>query len=211
MAALVRLRAGDNLGPARTAADRLLHAPDEGPAGAGARTGGGVGAGGSGGARAGISAPARGLDGLPAAWHEALASAYAAAAEPRYGPVAEWAAVGPYRLLTGLTSLTGLTAPPPGGDAAEAPVRDGAAAPDPAVRRLLEPAHRELAGTAEVFLDRAGQAGRTAAELGIHRQTLYYRLSRVEQLTGLDIHDGADRLLLHMSLKAARLTHSWPP
>ena len=48
-------------------------------------------------------------------------------------------------------------------------------------------------------------AGRTAAELGIHRQTLYYRLSRIEQLTGLDLDDGEDRLLLHMTLKAARL------
>ncbi len=56
-----------------------------------------------------------------------------------------------------------------------------------------------------MFLDCAGQAGRTASTLNIHRQTLYYRLSRVEQLTGLDLHDGEDRLLLHMSLKAARL------
>lgn len=93
-------------------------------------------------------------------------------------------AIGPFRLLTAL--------PPE-------------AAHDPVVRALLAPAHRELARTAEVFLDRAGQAGRTAAELGIHRQTLYYRLSRVEQLTGLDLDDGEDRLLLHMALKGARL------
>ncbi|WP_029383345.1 PucR family transcriptional regulator, partial [Streptomyces leeuwenhoekii] len=95
-----------------------------------------------------------------------------------------WASIGPFRLLTAL----------PAG-----------AAQDPAVRALLSPAHRELARTAEVYLDRAGQAGRTAAELGIHRQTLYYRLSRVEQLTGLDLDDGEDRLLLHMALKGARL------
>lgn len=55
---------------------------------------------------------------------------------------------------------------------------------------LLSPAHRELARTAETYLDCAGQAARTAAELGIHRQTLYYRLSRVEQLTGLDLDEG---------------------
>ncbi|MER6924900.1 helix-turn-helix domain-containing protein, partial [Streptomyces spiralis] len=108
----------------------------------------------------------------------------AALAEPRLGPVAEWASIGPFRLLTAL--------PPE-------------AAQDPAVRALLSPAHQELARTAEVFLDCAGQAGRAAAELGIHRQTLYYRLSRVEQLTGLDLDDGEDRLLLHMALKAARL------
>ncbi|AIA06100.1 transcriptional regulator [Streptomyces noursei] len=76
---------------------------------------------------------------------------------------------------------------------------------DPAVGPLLAPAHAELARTAEAFLDCAGQAGRTAQQLGIHRQTLYYRLGRVEKLTGLDLDEGADRLLLHMALKAARL------
>ncbi|MEU1125878.1 helix-turn-helix domain-containing protein, partial [Streptomyces sp. NPDC005899] len=112
--------------------------------------------------------------------------ARAASAEPRLGPVADWPAIGPYRLLTGLP-------------------RDPGARTDPAVRALLTPPHAELARTAEVFLDRAGQASRTAAELGIHRQTLYYRLARIQQLTGLDLNDGEDRLLLHMALKSARL------
>ncbi|OEU92715.1 PucR family transcriptional regulator, partial [Streptomyces abyssalis] len=76
---------------------------------------------------------------------------------------------------------------------------------DPAAAALLRPAHTELARTAEVFLDHAGQAGRTAAALGIHRQTLYYRLSRIESLTGLDLDEGASRLLLHLALKTARL------
>jgi DNA-binding PucR family transcriptional regulator len=133
---------------------------------------------------AGVAGARVGLAELGAAWQEASAAARAVLAEPRLGPVAEWASIGPFRLLTAL--------PPE-------------AAHDPAVRTLLSPAHRELARTAEVFLDCAGQAGRTAAELGIHRQTLYYRLSRVEQLTGLDLDDGEDRLLLHMALKAARL------
>jgi DNA-binding PucR family transcriptional regulator len=130
-------------------------------------------------------APARtGLAELATAWREAFAAARAALAEPRLGPVAEWTRIGPFRLLTSL--------PPE-------------VAHDPAVDLLLSPAHRELARTAEVYLDCAGQATRTAAELGIHRQTLYYRLSRVEQLTGLDLDDGEDRLLLHMALKGARL------
>jgi hypothetical protein len=130
-------------------------------------------------------APARtGLAELATAWREASAAARAALAEPRLGPVAEWTHIGPFRLLTSL--------PPE-------------VAHDPAVDLLLSPAHRELARTAEVYLDCAGQATRTAAELGIHRQTLYYRLSRVEQLTGLDLDDGEDRLLLHMALKGARL------
>ncbi|WP_320776576.1 helix-turn-helix domain-containing protein, partial [Streptomyces sp. CRN 30] len=130
-----------------------------------------------------------GLAELGTAWREASAAARAALAESRFGPVAEWASIGPYRLLTAVPRE---------------------AAPDPAVAALLSPAHRELARTAEVYLDRAGQAGRTAAELGIHRQTLYYRLSRVEQLTGLDLDDGEDRLLLHMALKACRLRRGSP-
>ncbi|OEJ29360.1 PucR family transcriptional regulator [Streptomyces agglomeratus] len=135
----------------------------------------------------GIGDPVRSLDELPGAWREASAAARAALARPHLGPVAEWSGIGPYRLLAALPDSG------PGH-----PV-------DPAVRPLLEPAHAELARTAEAFLDCAGQAGRTASALNIHRQTLYYRLSRVEQLTGLDLHDGEDRLLLHMSLKAARL------
>ncbi|MFF6953772.1 PucR family transcriptional regulator [Streptomyces iakyrus] len=144
-----------------------------GPAGSGSR-----------GPAAGVATPRSGLAELGSAWREASAAARAALAEPRLGPVAEWSAIGPFRLLTAL--------PPE-------------SAHDPAVQALLSPAHRELARTAEVYLDCAGQAARTAAELGIHRQTLYYRLSRVEKLTGLDLDDGEDRLLLHMALKAHRL------
>ncbi|MFI1076133.1 PucR family transcriptional regulator [Streptomyces puniciscabiei] len=160
-----------------------------GVAGGAVGSGGAAGSGGSGGAGgsgcvAGLGDPRTGLAELGAVWQEAAAAARAALAEPRFGPVAEWARIGPYRLLT--------TLPPQ-------------AAHDPVVGPLLSPAHRELARTAEVYLDCAGQAGRTAAELGIHRQTLYYRLSRVEQLTGLDLDDGEDRLLLHMALKRARL------
>ncbi|WP_217141798.1 CdaR family transcriptional regulator [Streptomyces sp. AC627_RSS907] len=169
LALLVRLRSADAVTPATSAAGRLLER---------ARGAGGAGA------AAGVSAPRTGLAELGAAWGEASAAARAARAEARFGPVAEWTSIGPFRLLTAL---------PP------------RSAHDPAVRVLLSPAHRELARTAEAYLDCAGQAGRTAAGLGIHRQTLYYRLSRVEQLTGLDLDDGEDRLLLHMALKACRL------
>ncbi|MET7323507.1 helix-turn-helix domain-containing protein [Streptomyces sp. NPDC005549] len=178
LALLVRLRSADVPAPATSAAARLL---ERAGTGAGA-TGGPTGA--PGGVAAGVSAPRTGLADLGTAWSEASAAARAARAEARFGPVAQWTSIGAFRLLTSL--------PPRSAD-------------DPAVRALLSPAHRELARTAEVYLDCAGQAGRTAAELGVHRQTLYYRLSRVEQLTGLDLDDGEGRLLLHMALKAHRL------
>ncbi|MET8681693.1 helix-turn-helix domain-containing protein [Streptomyces sp. NPDC004647] len=189
VAALVRLRAMAVLEPALTAAQRLLRSPragaGSGPPGAPAagRAATEARAAGPSGATAGISSPRRDLYELPAAWPEAVAAARAARADAGLGPVAEWPAIGPYRMLTGLP----------------------AGAPDSAVAPLLEPQRAGLAHTAEVFLDCAGQAGRAAAALAIHRQTLYYRLSRVEKLTGLDLDEGEDRLLLHMALKAARL------
>jgi hypothetical protein len=132
---------------------------------------------------AGIGDTRAGLAGLPDGWREAYAAARAARAQPALGPVARWSAIGPYRLLAAL------------------PARCA----EPCVAPLLDPAHAELARTAGVFLDCAGQAGRAAAALAVHRQTLYYRLSRVQALTGLDLANGEDRLLLHMALKAARL------
>lgn len=135
------------------------------------------------GGTAGISDPRHGLRGLAGAWQEASRAARAGRAQPRFAPIARWSAIGPYRLLTALPPATA----------------------DRAVAVLLDPSHAELARTAEVFLDCAGQAGRAAAELAVHRQTLYYRLSRIASLTGLDLGEGEDRLLLHMALKAARL------
>ncbi|MFD9301242.1 helix-turn-helix domain-containing protein [Streptomyces sp. NPDC060048] len=230
LAVLIRLRGTDPLAPALTAVSRLMpRASGPGPgaheaagtpaatpgtrAGRPAPTPGGTakagspsgglskgavppagfaGAGGSHsggghfhGMTAGVSDPVRALAGLPAAWRQAASAARAAAAAgPRFGPVAQWSAIGPYRMLAAVAEE---------------------ALDDPATRALLGPSHPELARTAEVFLDCAGQAGRAAAALGIHRQTLYYRLARVEELTGLDLDEGEDRLLLHMSLKAARL------
>ncbi|GGU44800.1 transcriptional regulator [Streptomyces albospinus] len=179
LAALVRLRQTGSLAPAHTVADHLLRSPRAG----GAPAGGGAAGGRPGRGAAGIVTGTRELTDLPAAWQQALDAARAARAEPRLGPVAQWDGIGAYRLLTALP----------------------ATGPDPAIGPLLSPAHAELARTAEAFLDCAGQAGRTAQQLGVHRQTLYYRLGRVEKLTGLDLDKGADRLLLHMALKAARL------
>ncbi|MCX5176629.1 PucR family transcriptional regulator [Streptomyces virginiae] len=196
LAVLLRLRSTDALAPALAAAARLLPRAAATGTGTGGKGAAAKATGGSSGATAvttatargvtaGVADPVRGLADLPAAWEQAVAAARAAAAQPRFGPVAQWSAIGPYRMLATL---------------AAGPVDD------PAARALLTPANRELARTAEVFLDCAGQAGRAAAALGIHRQTLYYRLARVEQLTGLDLDEGEDRLLLHMALKAARLT-----
>src|SRR6185369_12878481 len=123
------------------------------------------------GSTAGVSRVRRGVAELAEQWREACAAARVAAAVPRFSPVAQWGELRGWRPVTEL----------PG--------------PDPAVEPLLgDPV---LTETAEVFLDCAGSAARAAAALRIHRQTLYYRLGRIEALTGLDLADGEDRLLLH--------------
>ena len=134
------------------------------------------------GSAAGISQVRSGVEELAEQWREARAAARVAAAVPRFSPVASWAELGAWRLVTRL---------------------DG---PDPAVAPLLaDPVLRE---TAEVFLDSGGSASQAAGQLRVHRQTLYYRLGRIAVLTGLDLADGEARLLLHASLRAARLAGS---
>ena len=107
-----------------------------------------------------------------------------AAAAVLHAPVATWAELGPYGVL--------LRIPPD--DLTEAAL--------PAELRLLRHADPggELARTVRCYLDHAGNGPAAAAALHIHRTTLYYRLGRVRELTGLDLDDGRTRLSLHLGL-----------
>ena len=67
-----------------------------------------------------------------------------------------------------------------------------------------------LVDTLEIYLDSAGDARASAARLNVHRTSLYYRLSRIELVTGMDLASGSDRLSLHLGLKLARLLHLLP-
>jgi DNA-binding PucR family transcriptional regulator len=60
-----------------------------------------------------------------------------------------------------------------------------------------------------VYLDSACDVRQTIAILRTHRTTLYYRLGRFTELTGLDLNNGHDRLAVHLGLKVARLTGLW--
>jgi len=85
------------------------------------------------------------------------------------------------------------------------------ALPDAALEDLPEGLQRLLAGdealvrTLEAYLDHAGDVKRTAAALSLHRGGLYYRLRRIEEVAGVNLHDGEDRLLCHLALRLARL------
>ena len=69
----------------------------------------------------------------------------------------------------------------------------------PAVAGLLA-GPEELVETAGIYLDEAGSVAATAVRLGLHRQSVYHRLRRIETLTGVDLSRGRDRLELHLGL-----------
>lgn len=75
------------------------------------------------------------------------------------------------------------------------------------VVRLLEQGNRgeSFASTLEVYFDHACDARATADSLHVHRATLYYRLEQIQELSGIDLHSGSDRLTMHLGLKLARL------
>jgi sugar diacid utilization regulator len=77
--------------------------------------------------------------------------------------------------------------------------------PESVTRLLTDPAAAALLPTLETFLNCACDVRRTATELRIHRATLYYRLSRIEQISGLSLRDGRDRLLTHLALRLHHL------
>jgi sugar diacid utilization regulator len=54
--------------------------------------------------------------------------------------------------------------------------------------------------TLRTFLALDGQPAATATELGIHINTLRYRLSRIERLTGRGLHSMADRVDFYLAL-----------
>jgi hypothetical protein len=133
---------------------------------------------------AGIGGPVDSLVQARESWLQARIAARVAADGHPDGPaVLEWPQLGVHRLL---------------GVGADAALREALLAPGAA--RLLADGGAELVRTARAYLDEAGSAQRTAAALGIHRQTLYHRLERIEQLSGLSLASGRDRLELHLAL-----------
>jgi sugar diacid utilization regulator len=174
---LVPLRRGDDLGPARDIAAQVLalYAQRLTPKWRPALV-------------AGIGGPRTDLLDARASWQEARIAARVATAVPDTGPIAEWESLGAYRLL-----------------AADARVDLAALIFDDATRRLIEHPDVELRHTLQVYFEHAGNAQKTAEALHVHRQTLYYRIAKAEQVTGIDLRTGHGRLRLQLALTMAPL------
>jgi PucR family transcriptional regulator, proline-responsive transcriptional activator len=114
---------------------------------------------------------------------QALTTAELAALDPALPPALPWGRLGAYRTL-----LAGRPMP----DSALAPLTQ---AGDPASM---------LIRTLETYLDLGGDAQKTAAQLHLHRTSLYYRLGRIAEILQADLDDGLTRLELHLALKSRR-------
>ncbi|MER7707837.1 helix-turn-helix domain-containing protein [Kitasatospora sp. NPDC097605] len=111
---------------------------------------------------------------------------------PQLGGIGDWERLGEYAVLLQLpdSALNDFLVPEP-------------------LRRLLGGgAHARLEETLRCFLENAGSVPRTAEILEVHRTSLYYRLRQIQEITGLDLDDGAHRLVLHMGLRLWDLLHT---
>ena len=81
----------------------------------------------------------------------------------------------------------------------------GLVAPEPWMWEIVRPLGAELLETLEVYLRCAGNSAAAAAELHVHRTTLYHRLRRIEQLCEVDLDRGDDRFRLELGLRLLRL------
>ncbi|MEA2401951.1 MAG: hypothetical protein QOK00_2354 [Thermoleophilaceae bacterium] len=122
-------------------------------------------------------------------YRQAVRALDVAEAVSSFGHVVEWDDLGIYRLLVNLP-LDQL----------------GATELHAGLQALVDdPRHHSLVATLESFLDNAGDVQATAAALYVHRTSLWHRLRRIEELAGVNLNRGEDRLMLHLGLKLARL------
>lgn len=80
----------------------------------------------------------------------------------------------------------------------------------PGLARLTAAGQEAHLETLRLFLDLAGNAQQTAQALFVHRSTVYWRLSSIERVTGIDLSDGETRLGLQLALALSDLLPESP-
>ncbi|MHB8620793.1 MAG: PucR family transcriptional regulator [Chloroflexota bacterium] len=140
---------------------------------------------------AGLGRPNSGLRGLQRSFAEAEQALHAG--ERLFGPgqTVAFGDLGAYRVLSHLHGMPEL-----------------AAFEDETLGRLLEYDGRtgsHLLETLEAFFSSNGNLSKTAELLFVHRNTLMYRLNRVQELTNLSLDDAETRFDLQLALKMYRV------
>jgi PucR-like helix-turn-helix protein len=77
--------------------------------------------------------------------------------------------------------------------------------PEPLQRVLAHRRAEELLEALEAVLDSGGDVPRAAEAIHVHRSTLYRRIEAAQELTGMLLDRGDDRLRLHLALRMRRL------
>lgn len=78
---------------------------------------------------------------------------------------------------------------------------------NPGVLELLEqPQHRELLQTLEMYIEESGNSAEVIRKLFIHRNTLKYRLDKIQELTGKNPRSFQDLFYLYVQYVLYRLT-----
>ena len=136
----------------------------------------------------GIGETQKDLADAAVSYRQAQAALRVARIVPTFRPIVAWSQLGIYRMLTRF------------------PVEELTSdVLHPGLITLFERRDAPvLVGTLESYLDRGCNAKTTALELGLHRASLYYRLQKIEDLAGVDLSNGEDRLALHLGLKLAK-------
>ncbi len=134
---------------------------------------------------AGISGPADAMELLPERYQEAIATLQACTVDARLAELPEYDAIGIYQFL----SQAGHAWLPRSSK----------------INSILQaPNGEELLAMLERIYDSNKPRNDLAAELHIHRTSLYHRLRRIGKIIGADPLDSFVRLDLHMALKARR-------
>jgi purine catabolism regulator len=138
----------------------------------------------------GLSGPARTLSEWPETYRQAVHS-MEVARRLKLAHIVEFNSLGIYQLLAQLDSTPIL---------------------QQFCQRLIGPLahydeqhHSELVHTITAYFDHHANISQTAEALFIHRNTLLYRLERIQELTGQDLNEADTRLSLHLALKLWQL------
>jgi purine catabolism regulator len=139
---------------------------------------------------AGISGPAETLDKWPQVYQEAL-QAMQLGQRLKMHEMVDFESLGIYRLLGKLEDITAVQE-----------------FTNHVIGSLVEydKQHRStLVQTIDEYFNHHGNISQTAEALFIHRNTLLYRLDRIQDLTGHNLNQANMRLALHLSLKLWQL------
>jgi hypothetical protein len=137
----------------------------------------------------GVGGPRTSLDQAQDSYLDASRAAQIGASFDLPGSVIRWDKLGVYRGLHAIAS-TGVQ---------PADMQAGFE------RLLREKDGRELLDTVECYLNLGGHVQDAAAQLNLHRTSLYYRLDRIQRIVGVDLKNGVERLGFHLAIMLERM------